>query len=249
MSRPYGWRPDVPDHRDLTFAPPAQFAVRVRPLGRDMPVDDQGDVGSCTGNASTAAFRIASGDYKPLSRLMAYYDGRALEGATRVDAGASIRDVVKGLSKLGVCDEETWPYVDRNVTRRPTRVAYSEGKAFVSRVERYERVVTLSGLKVALTRGLPVVFGFSVPEYFESDAVAKSGWVRLPESSDRMVGGHAVVAVGFDSTVATPYVWVRNSYSVDWGLAGHFKMDEKWFADPRRLVDDMWVIHPTGGSA
>jgi aminopeptidase C len=64
-----------------------------------------------------------------------------------------------------------------------------------------------------------------------------------------MIGGHAVVAVGYDSSVSTPYVWVRNSWGVSWGLAGHFKMDERWFFDPRRLVDDMWVIHPTGGSA
>jgi C1A family cysteine protease len=89
-----------------------------------------------------------------------------------------------------------------------------------------------------------VTFGFSVPEYFEGPDVAKTGWVRFPTPADKMIGGHAVVAVGYDDTVTVPFVWVRNSWGVGWGLGGYFKMDQRWFTDTGRLTDDMWTVIP-----
>ena len=55
----YGWLPDLPDHRDLLYAPPPETQKQLPPAAsvRDAlpPVFDQGQLGSCTGNAIAAA--------------------------------------------------------------------------------------------------------------------------------------------------------------------------------------------------
>lgn len=245
MKRVYAWKPDVPDFRDHYFSlsTAAQLPDHVDQLGTSVGIDDQGQLGSCTGNSSTAALEIVTGA-PPLSRLMAYYNGRALEGTIKTDSGCMIRDVIKGLSNLGVCNESLWPYDIAKFKLRPSVKCYTQAKQILPKVASYQRLTSLVEVKTALAAKLPVVFGFSVPDYFESQQVATDGWVRLPTQTDQMIGGHAVVAVGYDDRVKPSFIWVRNSWGKDWGLGGYFKMDQAWFTDLRYLVDDMWVIHP-----
>lgn len=218
----------------------AALPLRVHKIGARNPVEDQGQFSSCTGNATTSALEIVL-KTAPLSRMMAYYNGRALEHSTQVDDGASIRDVIKCVVRQGVAAETTWPYIPENISRGPDGHAIAEGLMLVPKIGAYKRITTLSGVKAALARKLPVVFGFMVPDYFQSDEMAK-GWLRLPTLADPMIGGHAVVAVGYDAGVKDPYVLVRNSWGREWGLSGYFKMPEAWFTDKRRLVDDMWIV-------
>lgn len=214
------------------------------------PVEDQGDTGSCVGHAATSAFEIVTKTAQ-LSRLMAYYNARALEGTVMSDDGCYIRDAMKAFKSTGCCVENLWPFNPQNVTVKPTAPAYADAKNVLPLVASYERITTLTQVKTALAAGLPVTFGFVVPQYFMENYVATTGWVRLPKKTDRVVGGHAVLAVGYDSrwasiipTSPAPFVWVKNSWGPTWGQSGYFRMDERWFSDPRRLVDDMWVIHP-----
>lgn len=244
-TRKYTWRPDVADHRDHLYSTvAAPLPDHVDRLGLSNPIEDQGQLGSCTGNSSTSAVEIICKLTYPLSRLMAYYNGRLIEGTVRQDAGCMIRDVIKGIQTYGVANEKLCPYRISQFARKPTTQAYADGKKLLPKIAGYKRLTTLDDVKHALASGLPVVFGFSVPEYFESQQVATDGWVRFPTNSDNMIGGHAVVAVGYDDRAPTPFVWVRNSWGADWGIQGYFKMDQKWFTDPSRLVDDMWVLTP-----
>src|SRR5581483_9228194 len=78
------------------------------------PVYDQGHLGSCTANAIAAAFEFdqtqeKQPDFMP-SRLFIYYNERASEGTTGTDSGAMLRDGIKSVAKIGVCDEQIWPY-------------------------------------------------------------------------------------------------------------------------------------------
>jgi C1A family cysteine protease len=253
MNRKYAWKPDVPDYRDhmLSLAVvPAALPDHVDIVGKGVSIDDQGQLGSCTGNSTTAALEIVIKAAKVYSRLFAYYNGRALEGTTASDSGAQIRDVIKGLSSLGCPFESAWPYDISKFAKKPSATAYKTALNVVPKISSYQRVTDLPGVKTALAAGLPVVFGFSVPAYFESQDVATNGWVRMPMQSDQMIGGHAVVAVGYDdrpteiSGQPKPFVIVRNSWGASWGKSGYFYMDQAWFTDPRGLVDDMWVIHP-----
>ncbi len=244
--RAYAWKPDVPDHRDRIYSSLTTkswyLTSKVDRIGIDNPIEDQGSLGSCTGNASTSMLEIALGIAIPHSRLMAYYNGRVIDGTTRTDAGAQIRNVIKGLVKNGVCYESNWKYIKFNLTRKPNKLAVENGSLVAEQIKTmklaYYRVDDLKGLLTALSRGRTVTFGFTVTSAI--DRLPKTGILQLPKANSPSLGGHAVLAVGYDHH--KQFVWVRNSWGKDWGLNGYFKMPFAWFTDPRRLVDDMWTL-------
>jgi len=241
--KPYTWRPDLPDHRDYIYA---SKKITV-PVAVDMrascpPVYDQGQLGSCTGNAIAAAMEYAhhaeTGVFLTPSRLFIYYNERALEGTIHYDAGAQIRDGIKTVVAQGVCLEKTWPYNIARFTQRPPAKAYREGLGF--QAVSYARVPRdLATMKNCLASKTPFVFGFSVYDAFESDAVASSGILNMPGPDEKMLGGHAVLCVGYDD--GTQRFIVRNSWGTSWGQAGYFTMPYAYLLN-ENLADDFWSI-------
>ena len=121
---------------------------------------------------------------------------------------------------------------------RPPPADYRE--ALQSRAVGYSRLVQNANLlKGCLASGFPFVFGFTVYESFESQAVAQSGVVPMPSSGEQVVGGHAVLAVGYDDS--TQRFIVRNSWNTNWGMAGYCTMPYAYVTDPN-LADDLWTI-------
>jgi len=243
----YGWVPDLPDHRDRLFvAPPA--AVVALPPSVDLrsgcpPVYDQGQLGSCTANAIGGALHFnqmkeGQSDIFVPSRLFIYYNERVMENSVDEDAGAMIRDGIKSVSKEGAPHETLWPYVISKFKTKPPPKAYKD--ALKHRAILYERVnATMDQLKGCLASGFPIVFGFSVYDSFESNEVAKTGVVPMPKPKERQLGGHAVLAVGYDD--ATSRFIVRNSWGDKWGNAGYFTMPYDYLTDAN-LSDDFWTI-------
>ena len=92
---------------------------------------------------------------------------------------------------------------------------------------------------MCLAEGYPFVFGFTVYESFESPAVAKTGRLNLPKPSEKSLGGHAVMAAGYDD--ATKRFLIRNSWGTDWGMKGYFTIPYAYL-DNRNLSDDFWTI-------
>src|SRR5215471_14563935 len=225
-----GWLPDLPDQRDFTYQAPRPMLKKL-PKKVDLrnqcpPVYDQGQLGSCTANAIGAAFEFevmksnGSSDFMP-SRLFIYYNERAMEHTIQSDSGAQIRDGIKSVNKQGVCPEKIWPYDIGKFAKKPKSTCYSS--ALKHQVLSYHRVpTTVSQMKGCLADGYPFVFGFSVYESFESEQVAKTGKLNLPKSDEKELGGHAVMAVGYDD-VQQRFI-VRNSWSADWGMKGYFTM-------------------------
>ena len=243
----YGWKPDLPDHRDYQFKVAASVAAALPPkvdLGINCPpVVDQGNLGSCTANAIANAHRFdqikqkAKFQFLP-SRLFIYYNERVMEGSVPYDAGAMIRDGVKSINVQGVCTEKTWPYIISKFTRKPTKASYTQGLVHQSLL--YQRVTpTLDQLKGTLASGLPFVFGFTVYESFESQAVTSTGIVPMPSAKESVLGGHAVLCVGYDD--ATQRFKVQNSWGVEWGDKGYFYMPYAYLTNTN-LADDFWVI-------
>jgi C1A family cysteine protease len=240
----YGWKPDFPDHRDLLFQP--LLGAAVLPIRVDLrsfcpPVYDQGQLGSCTGNACEAMFRFqckkqSGHDYEG-SRLFTYFNGREAEGSTDTDSGAMIRDVVKAIKDDGICSEQCWPYDISKFAMRAPDPCYAE--ALKHQSLKYHRIPYLNSMKSCLAQGHPFVFGFSVYESFESPEVARTGIVPMPGPSEQLLGGHAVMAVGYDDTLKS--VIVRNSWGVGWGVGGYFWMLYDYISNPN-LADDAWVI-------
>jgi C1A family cysteine protease len=115
----YGWKPDLPDHRDFTYAAPAEFAKKNLGSSVDLrrvwraPCYDQGNLGSCTGNAIAGAIEFALAKKKTdvftPSRLFIYYNERVIEGTVDSDAGAQIRDGMKSVAGVGFAGKEAVP--------------------------------------------------------------------------------------------------------------------------------------------
>jgi len=243
----FGWLPDLPDARDYTYAAPLamlrKLPAKVDLSGKCPPVYDQGDLGSCTGNAIAAAIEFAEmkqrlAQVTTPSRLFIYYNERVIEHTVATDSGAMIRDGIKSVNKQGACRESTWPYKPASFTKKPSAGAYQEGRKFL--VSSYQRVTrNPTQMKGCLASGFPFVFGFTVYTSFMSAAVAKTGKLSMPRAGEKVEGGHAVLAVGYDDDQHR--FIVRNSWGPGWGLKGYFTMPYAYLLDDN-LADDFWTV-------
>jgi C1A family cysteine protease len=252
--RGYGWRPQLPDARDRVYAPRLESLPPEYDLRPSMPpVYDQGQLGSCTGNSIAGAMeyerdRQGLSDFVP-SRLFIYYNERALEGTVSNDAGAAIRDGIKVVNTQGVCPETLWPYNIGMFAVKPPQRCYVAAKKDTA--VQYEAIQTLGDLKDAIASNLAVVFGFTVHQSFESQAVAQTGVMPLPTPGDAVVGGHAVLAVGYSDPKGQ--LIVRNSWGASWGDHGYFYMPYEYLTGTKsspndapingaHLASDFWAI-------
>lgn len=254
------WKRDLPDFRDKRYSNHPTFKIAPLPSSVDLrpqmsPVFDQGQMGSCTSQALAGALeflelqslrnKIASAEvidplaFNNFSRLFIYYNERFIEGDVDQDGGAQIRDGIKSLVQYGNCSEQSWPYVESHLFEAPTQPVYME--ALAHRITSYYRVdnTNLYELKHALVSGFPIIFGFSVYDYFESQNMTKYGVLNVPELNESSLGGHAVVLCGYDDN--EKMFWVRNSWG-NWGpFSGYFKMSYDYVINSN-LCDDFWVI-------
>ncbi len=243
----YGWIPDLPDQRDYQYAAPIA-AIGTLPTNIDLtsacpPVYDQEQLGSCTANAIAGAIQFEQMKqnlaqiFTP-SRLFIYYNERDMEGTVNSDSGAQIRDGMKSVGLLGDCPEDMWPYIIANFAEKPSDACYQT--ALQHKAILYQRVVRdLIQMKGCLASGYPFVFGFTVYESFETQQVAQTGHASMPQHREKMLGGHAVMAVGYDD--ANQWFIVRNSWGTSWGMQGYFTLPYAYFTS-RNLSSDFWTV-------
>jgi len=239
-----GWRPDTPDWRDrrLALAPPMTLPPSVDLRSKLPPPYRQGQIGSCTANAIAAAIEFDRKkqnliDFIP-SRLFIYFCERTIEGTVLEDAGAEIRDGIKAVNQWGAPEEEKWPYVESHFATNPDPVVYIAAKEHLA-IEYVRLHATILELKTCLANGYPFVFGFSVYEFFESEEMACSAMLLLPQPEEQLVGGHAVLGCGYDDNKGC--FLIRNSWGPDWGEGGYFWMPFPYLTN-KDLSDDFWKI-------
>lgn len=239
--RRYGWRPSPPDHRDYIYEPklrgnlPAFASVR-----RWMPpVRDQGSLGACTAFAVCAAIsaldRKLRGEDRIYSPLYLYWHTRYIEGTVNEDSGAYLRDAIKAAARFGVAEESVHPYDISRFREQPPPEAYEN--AYRDLIDCYEAVKDLYGVRAAIAEGYPVIFGFAVPERFETET-ARTGFLPPPSPDERIVGGHAVVAVAYSDRRKA--ILVQNSWGESFGKRGWFWLSYDYFT--MGLAMDAWVI-------
>jgi C1A family cysteine protease len=201
-------------------------------------VYDQGTLGSCTANALCG---LMGYDDPSLfgSRLFVYYNERKLENDISDDNGASLSDGIKTLQKYGVCSETEWPYDITKFTVTPSSQCYTDAlKHKALQVKNIHNDVT--SMKNALAQGYPFVVGIVVYPSFETETVAQTGIVPMPDPTlEESIGGHAVVCVGYDDYKKC---WImRNSWGTGWGDAGYFYLPYLYLLDSS-LASDLWNI-------
>jgi C1A family cysteine protease len=248
----YGWVPDLPDARDFMYAAPLVRFPKGLPASIDLrsecpPVYDQGQLGSCTANGIAGAIEFdqskqGTKSFLP-SRLFIYYNERVMEGTVTTDSGAQVRDGIKSVATLGAPPETDWPYNIQEFAQKPPPDAYSDAKQDI--VSSYARVAqNLSQMQGCLAEGYPFVFGFTVYESFESDTVAQTGIVPMLASGEATVGGHCVVAVGYDDTKRV--FIIRNSWGAGWGMKGYCTMPYEYLLTAS-LASDFWTLRSVSG--
>ena len=239
----FGWRPGLQDQRDFKFSSirtAVELPKSIDLRNRCSAVEDQGNIGSCTANAAIGILEfldaVPDNTYVNLSRLFLYYNTRLLEGTQSYDSGCTIRGTFKALNRYGVCPESRWPYTISKYKTKPNATSYKDALRRV--VKSYYSVRTLGEIKASLAQGKPVMFGFTVYEGFDSEEVARTGVAEMPGMNEAVLGGHAVLAVGYDD--ATSRLIVRNSWGVEWGQKGYFTMPYEFVTS--KMAEDFWTV-------
>jgi len=244
----YGWKRDLPDFCDHKLSTVRQSILPLYvDLRSGMPeIYNQGNLGSCTSQAIAALvqfvmkkkWRTPTANF-PVSKLFIYYLERQIEGTIDQDAGASIRDGMKVVNKFGCPHETFWPYVISKFAVKPPGNVYYDAK--FHKVKQYFSVPqNVNGICGILASGFPIVFGFAAYPAIESEAVAKTGILPMPTPKQDIIGGHAVLLVGYDLESRT--FLIRNSWGVEWGMKGYFTMPFDYVLN-QGLSDDFWTFN------
>jgi C1A family cysteine protease len=264
----FGWIPQKEDARDYTInfglLPGLQATIPVscdlRP-GCNPIVDDQGSLGSCTANAAKGIMdymeKKQGHAFLNGSRLYTYYQTRVkIEGSpANQDTGCTIRGTMQSLITYGMCLESTWPYIIFKFSIAPTAAMLAEGAnyqaLFYALLDPANTAATtiLVNAKNMLAAGYPFEFGFRVYSSFMNTKA--DGLVSYPKAGEQLLGGHAVLAVGYNDTIRCPNTnssgafLVRNSWGPTWGLSGYFWLPYEFITrtyNGQRLLSDMWAL-------
>lgn len=185
---------------------------------------DQGDLGSCTANAFCAAYRILcvinniNKNFEP-SRLYFYYNERAIEGTIVTDAGADVIDGESYVMHHGICSEKSWPYDVTKFTIQPFVSCNIEAAKYKIKTFQLIQFDVLNTIKKTIYNKQPVLIAISIYDSFESEHVAKTGIVPMPNvHTETLLGGHELCLIGYDDN--TQMFTVLNSWGSSWGING-----------------------------
>ena len=243
----FHWVRDKLDTRDH----PYQLTGAIQPTLVDLrplctSIEDQGNLGSCTGNAIAGAIELLvkrNNKAIDVSRLFIYYYERLIEGTINQDNGAYIRDGIKACYTYGAPTEKLWPYDIAKFKVKPSTAAITDAAA--RKVTSYQRAADFNACIDALATGYPVTIGFNVYSSFTSSAVARTGMMPYPNTrTEQLLGGHAVLLVGYNKS--TNMFIARNSWGKYWGQGGYFYMPFQVIKNTA-MSNDFWIIKSIQG--
>jgi C1A family cysteine protease len=224
------------------------------------PIEDQRHLGSCTAHAGVGVIeyyeRRAFGRHIDASRLFLYKVTRNLLHWTG-DTGAYLRTTMGAMALFGTPPEEYWRYTDTSPDWNLEPPAFCYSYAANYKALRYLRLdptgigrpALMSRVKLFILAGLPPMFGFTVYNSY-TQAAANKGKIPFPAPGDRAVGGHAIVAVGFDDDMEITHnsgrpktkgaLLIRNSWGTGWGDHGYGWLPYRYVLSG--LAVDWWAL-------
>jgi len=268
-----GWIPDYPDFRDytekteevrLTLGSAALSKGKSLAASMDLrewcsPIEDQGNLGSCTAHAGVGIIeyyeRKSFGRHIEASRLFLYKVTRNLM-KIKGDTGAYLRTTMGAMVLFGVPPEPHWPYSDEGnkFDQEPPAFCYAFAqnyqtlKYFRHDPPEAKSETILKELKTYLASGHPIMFGFTV--YNSIEQAEETGKIPFPSGKEKVEGGHAVVAVGYDDKMkiknkyggvtTTGALLIRNSWGKTWGDKGYGWLPYEYLL--KRLAEDFWSV-------
>ena len=236
MTQKFGCFKSPKDTRDFlisSFLEPTTLPKSFDRTEEMTPVRSQGNEGACVGFAMTVGVKEwqEKKDYSrfiSLSPRFLYEEAKKVSGHTE---GTTLRAAMEVALKLGVCEENYWPYVAQNIGK-PQDGAYENALKF--KISTYAKITNLDELKQAIIDPKigTVLIGVNVYKGMMSESCKKTGVVPNPLCFDRfnVLGGHALCAVGY--TDISPYfkdghVKVKNSWG-DYGDKGYLYLSYKY---------------------
>lgn len=220
-------------------------------------IENQGSIGSCTANAGVGLVEYfekrAFGRYIDASRLFLYKATRNLMQLTG-DTGAFLRTTMGTMVLFGIPPEEYWPYKIEDFDKEPPAFCYAFAQNY--QAVQYVRLdppgtfkeELLNRIKINLAAKLPSMFGFTV--YSSISQASTGGKIPYPCAGERIQGGHAVVAIGYDDnkkikntaceTETTGALLIRNSWGTGWGDKGYGWLPYEYVL--KGLAVDWWTL-------
>jgi C1A family cysteine protease len=268
-----GWIPDYPDFRDYTekteevrlvLGSKGVLRAKSLPVSVDLregcsPIEDQGQIGSCTAHAGAGIIeyyeRTSFGRHIDTSRLFLYKVTRNLM-KMKGDTGSYLRTTMGAMVLFGVPPEDFWPYTDeeKKFDQEPPAFCYAFAQNYQTiKYFRHDPPGTKSEeiirkVKTYLSKGHPAMFGFTV--YNSIEQAESTGKIPFPSPKERIEGGHAVVVVGYDDKMkirnkygkieTTGALLIRNSWGKEWGEKGYGWLPYEYIL--RGLAEDFWSI-------
>jgi C1A family cysteine protease len=183
-------------------------------------VENQGYLGSCVAQTCTSAgeyiTRQLRGEDLQFSALALYAWVREYVGTPlSEDSGSFNNTAARVVAERGFPLESDWPYDLVMWDKKPSPIV--ESGALARRLGLHVNCPNIATIEASIQQNKPVTVGFECFESIDSNEVAATGFVPF-RPTESVVGGHAVMIVGYDRGVSGGVFYFLNSWGASWGM-------------------------------